>query len=235
MKKNDYEDDMEIPVLTDDIKSEVRNCNGEWINQSAKPIKNIKCYIDNQLVNTVRDIQDCVERKLGGSNEFGGYVKWHWQSDGSIKVDDIMIPKQVVGGATVDFRSPANPEYTGVFHKHPNGCRSFSGTDDNYINANNDLSILFEGGNFITGIVNIPLPDTNIRFQTHVTIIEVRKGRKDLDVSMIESASSFREKIRTPFVETVRTPPPSLASLGTDTLKLPPQMVWGCQDDEFPF
>ena len=212
-------DELELPVFTSDKQSKITRCNnGEWINQSNKPKKTIKCYVSATIVERVRDIQHSVDRKFGSSNEFGGFVKWHWDEDGDIIVDDFMIPQQVVGGATVDFRSPPTPGYTGVFHKHPDGCCGFSGVDDTYINSNNDLSILFVNGTFRTGIVNIDIPDSNARFQTTVTIVIGNKNRNEVDVSMVLAASNFRGNIavgRRGFQEQVKIPSQSLPSIGT--------------------
>lgn len=233
MSSENLDDDFELPTLTGEGGCDVISRNGEFINNSSKPIRSIKCLIDEEIVNRVRDLQAAVERKLRGSNEFGGYVKWHWDEKGNVVVDDFMIPKQTVGGATVDFHSPADPEYTGVFHKHPNGCKSFSGTDDTYINSNNDLSILFEGGNFITGIVNIPLPDSSARLQVKLNIVQFHRTRKEVDVSMIDScASSFR--VPAGFTETVRMPPASLPSLSKGAGSLEDFMS-DDEDDALPF
>ena len=207
----EQDEEMDLPTLTGgDKPCKAVNRNGEWHNQNSRPIHRIDCLINEEIVNRVRDLQSCVERKLGGSNEFGGYVKWHW-NEGKVIIDDFQIPQQVVGGATVDFRSPADPEYTGVFHKHPTGCKNFSGVDDTYINANHDLSILFEGGNFITGIVNIPLPDGSARYQVKLNIVQYHVTRKEVDVSMISAhtPSDFRGG----FTETVRRPTSSLPGL----------------------
>lgn len=209
MKMSDLEDDMEIPEFQGSSDN-VTFRNGEWVNHAAKPLKNIKCIIDYSIVERVRDFEYCVNRKLGGSNEFGGYVKWHWDN-GNIIVDDFMIPEQVVGGSTVDFRSEATPGYTGVFHKHPTGCKMFSGTDDNYINANHDLSILFEGGTFILGVVNIDLPG-NMRFQTKVDIvIQKHENRNEVNVDMISGhMQTLFQHHKSPFQEVVRRPSPNL-------------------------
>ena len=188
MQQNDF-DDMDIPELENsDINGNItHNRRGEWINSESKPLKQIDCYISRDILERVRDLQYSIDRKFKVSNEFGGYLKWHWQ-EGCVVIDDFMIPQQVVGGATVDFKSEAPADYTGVFHKHPTGCKSFSGVDDTYINSNNAVSILFEGGTFVTGIVNIDIPG-GYRFQTKLRIcIEQRHDqRKDVDISMIHA------------------------------------------------
>ena len=199
MTDNDF-DDMNIPELdvSQDDQKIVANKNGEWRNLSSKPLKSICCHISREILERVRDLQYCIDKKFNMSNEFGGYLKWHWQ-DGAVVIDDLMIPQQVVGGATVDFKSQPPEDYTGVFHKHPTGCKSFSGVDDNYINANNTISILFEGGTFVTGIINIDIPG-GYRYQTtlRICIESKQETRKDVDVSMI---SAHRHQFRSPFEE----------------------------------
>lgn len=210
------EDDMEVPEFNGSSDQVEHRANGEWQNKTAKPIKSIKCIIDYNIVLKVRDFEYCVNKKLGGSNEFGGYVKWHWDNMGNVVIDDFNIPPQVVGGATVEFKEQAPEGYTGVFHKHPTGCTSFSGTDDNYINANHDVSILFHNGTFITGIVNIPIPGSDgIRFQTTLSIqIQKHEVRNEVNVDMVEAARMKLPQnggrfpgIRRPFQEQVRTSP----------------------------
>lgn len=233
MEINENED-LEIPEF-EGSSDQIEHVNGEWTNKTAKPIKRIKCIIDESIVLRVRDFEYCVNRKLHGSNEFGGYVKWHWDDRGNIIVDDFMVPKQIVGGATVDFREEPTPGYTGVFHKHPTGCTSFSGTDDKYINANNDLSILFHNGTFITGIVNIVIPGTNgIRFQTTLDIVIQRhEVRNDVNVDMIEGRPVLPPKFfrgsRRGFQEQVRSPSPLLPGFGEGFEPIQPESL---DDDE---
>lgn len=206
-------EELDIPTFDNEIEDDITSHNGEWVNHTSKPLKKIKCIIDYSIVEKVRDLQYCVDKKFATSNEFGGYVKWHWDNKGNVVVDDFMIPEQVVGGATVDFKSEATPGYTGVFHKHPNGIKSFSSVDDNYINSNHDLSILFEGGNFVTGIINIPLPN-GMRYQTTLQIVvNKHELRKEVNVDMISchnQRNMFRQG-KSAFQEQVRIAPPHLS------------------------
>jgi len=58
-------------------------------------------------------------------------------------VNDFMIPKQVVNSVNVkDIVSPIGKQYVGVIHSHHHMMNSFSGTDHEFINQNNDISIL---------------------------------------------------------------------------------------------
>ncbi len=56
-------------------------------------------------------------------------------------LDDIVVPEQVVGGASVDdIKALGN--YNTVVHKHPGNATGFSGTDEQYINSNHDFSVV---------------------------------------------------------------------------------------------
>ena len=58
-------------------------------------------------------------------------------------VKDFMIPKQTVSSVVVkDISSPIGKQYVGVIHSHHHMMNSFSGTDHEFINQNNDISIL---------------------------------------------------------------------------------------------
>ncbi len=63
---------------------------------------------------------------------------------------------------SIDFDED-EPSFNGVIHRHPTGCNTFSGTDDQYINSNFEFSILYEGGKFVTGIVNTNIAGARIQ------------------------------------------------------------------------
>lgn len=196
MKRHDEE--MDIPIFGGNGQEDITcDGNGGWYDYKNKPIKQIKCIINDGLLLSVRKLQDDVNLKIGSSVEFGGFVKWHWYNDDVIVVDDIMIPVQYVGGATIDFESAPPSGYNGVFHKHPTGVKHFSGTDDRYINSNHDISLLFEGGNFITGIINLPLTNGK-RYQAALAVVSEGGGKeKKLSVDNIHPL------MRKPFTERV--------------------------------
>ena len=68
------------------------------------------------------------------------------------------IPEQEVTGASVDVDESVSTEYRVVIHKHPSGVDSFSSTDDEYINANNDVSLLWLDGKFVDAVVRVRVP-----------------------------------------------------------------------------
>lgn len=91
--------------------------------------------------------------------EFSICVKTTFDEDrGYYRPDeqDIFIPEQHVSAAHIDYLED-DPSYNTVFHKHPNGCRQFSGTDRDYINGNFRFSILWVDNKFAVAIANIRL------------------------------------------------------------------------------
>jgi len=69
--------------------------------------------------------------------------------DGNIVTvaDDFCVPRQRTSAGSVDvLESTSCAGYNAVAHLHPRGVTDFSGTDWTYINANNDVSVLLEGG-----------------------------------------------------------------------------------------
>jgi len=77
------------------------------------------------------------------------------------------LPSQEVTGASIkfiDYRSDTEV-FNSVVHRHPHGCRHFSGVDNEYVNKDFDVSFLFlQGGELPSGIINIKIaPNTFIR------------------------------------------------------------------------
>ena len=95
------------------------------------------------------------------SLEYGVYLKGTWNPDTATVVvsDDYYIPEQEVTAATIRFvEEPPGPEWNVVIHRHPPGCRKFSGVDRSSINEEFLASILFlPPWEFPDAIVNVPL------------------------------------------------------------------------------
>ncbi len=77
------------------------------------------------------------------------------------------IPLQEVGGASVDYDQDNLLELTQqgfntVIHSHPPGCKSFSATDMETINAHFDCSILFNSGEFIQACIPVRMSEDTI-------------------------------------------------------------------------
>ena len=107
--------------------------------------------VPQSLVDVMRSIDNAVV----GSVEFSIYVKADTSDIECIRIsEDFYIPKQLVSGASVDYNEPPMDGFNAVIHKHPRGVRSFSGTDDEYINQNFTVSILWCDGEFVDATVN---------------------------------------------------------------------------------
>jgi len=74
-------------------------------------------------------------------------------------VGDPMVPRQTVTTASVDVNDAVPAEYNVVAHCHPMDYNDFSGTDDRYINANNDISLLYRPGKgFVKAVARQKMP-----------------------------------------------------------------------------
>jgi len=155
----DDEDLMEAESVnvTSDKKFDPKSIEvGEYINKDIVPVKRIKCIIPSKLLDSIREIEIGVNKKFGSSNEFSIFIHGDYDPNGYLVVsEDFYIPKQVVSGASVQYNEEPEPHYNGCLHKHPDGCTSFSGTDEKYINSNFDFSLLYVQQKISKGIINI--------------------------------------------------------------------------------
>jgi hypothetical protein len=72
------------------------------------------------------------------------------------------MPKQNVTAASIAFDEYASDKqiYNAACHRHPSGCRSFSGTDWEYVNKDFDVSFIFlDGGQTPDGVITIKIAD----------------------------------------------------------------------------
>lgn len=69
--------------------------------------------------------------------------------------EEFYIPKQIVSHSNIEYQ-PDEYKFNTVIHRHPDGCNSFSSTDQNYINQNFELSILYtKCDGFVAGQYNL--------------------------------------------------------------------------------
>jgi len=69
--------------------------------------------------------------------------------------EEFYIPKQIVSHSNIEYQ-PDEYKFNTVIHRHPDGCNSFSSTDQNYINQNFELSILYtKRDGFVAGQYNL--------------------------------------------------------------------------------
>ena len=115
---------------------------------------------------------------------------------GIFKMTNIIIPKQIVTTATIDFVD--NIHCAGVLHKHPKGVTTFSHTDDTYININHDFSILLEAGEIRTAVGRIRTPCNHV-LKTDVKV--------EIEVSDIEEHAELIAHAKTMITEPAYTYP----------------------------
>lgn len=90
-------------------------------------------------------------------------------------VSDMIIPKQSVSTANVFvIERPVDENIIGVIHSHHGMGAFFSGTDDSYINMNNDMSIVVAHNGY-KAIVKWKTPCGHICFIDATVNIEVEK------------------------------------------------------------
>ena len=96
-------------------------------------------------------------KKYDPYTEYMLYARANVNGDVVVVEPDFCVPKQRASVARVENLGGCD-DYNTVVHKHPSGVQHFSGTDDTYINANNDVSILLEGGKIAEVVVKRRLP-----------------------------------------------------------------------------
>jgi len=140
-----------------------------WSNPKLAKIEKVQAIIPVSLVFVMRQIEKEVP-----SVEFGIYL--HGEFNGAtLKIsEDYLIPKQKVSMASIDFEEDGHENgctrWNGVAHKHPTGCKSFSGTDDDSINGNHQFSLLYENGDFANGEVNLNVQEMQGRIRLPLAI-----------------------------------------------------------------
>lgn len=113
--------------------------------------------------------------------------------------EEFYIPKQEVSASYVKYL-PDTYEYNVVIHRHPDGFDDFSGTDNNYINQNFELSLLYtKRDGFVNGVYNLKLNDYLIPIPVKVYI---DYGIEDLDLSNIQKPEPVR------LIETIKPAEP---------------------------
>lgn len=69
--------------------------------------------------------------------------------------EEFYIPKQIVSHSNIEYQ-PDEYKFNTVIHRHPDGCNSFSSTDQSFINQNFELSILYtKRDGFVAGQYNL--------------------------------------------------------------------------------
>jgi hypothetical protein len=142
---------------------------GVWINQKRVPIQiPIDCHVPHKIQIVMRSIEHLMVNTGMGSLEFGIFLSGKLSDDGKLVLtEDFYVPQQKVSGAAIDFEEePPEAKYNGVIHRHPNGCKGFSGTDSTFINRNFDFSLLYVDNDITTGILNLTIGE--LRYQVQI-------------------------------------------------------------------
>jgi len=143
-----------------------------WTNESVRIVKSIDCYVPKYISNIMKALNKKFE-----STEFSifGMIDFN-KNENQFELDSVYyIPKQKVSGASVDYLEDAPEGYNLVIHKHPRGCRSFSSTDNEYINQNFDYSLLWEGNKFVSGQVRL-----NTKFGMMSLSLDIHEEEEEL-------------------------------------------------------
>jgi len=128
----------------------VSQSNKGWINHDVTAIKyvhvSVNSVISKAMMGLYTEFPD-VEFSIFGIS------KWVEKEKIVVMEDEFYIPNQKVTTASVDYDHNDCPEkYNTVIHKHPDGCMSFSGTDEEFINANFDYTLLWVNRKFHIGL-----------------------------------------------------------------------------------
>lgn len=147
-----------------------------WVNTLKDPINlPIICRVPQKVLIMMRSVERLMINDPGmGTQEFGVFLSGSFTSAGHLVLtEDFYIPSQKVSTATIDFTEepPDMKKYNGVIHRHPAGCKNFSGTDTQNINKNFEFSLLYEGNEIITGIWNLEFGEQRIQLPLKIEIM----------------------------------------------------------------
>lgn len=93
------------------------------------------------------------------------------------------IPRQRVTSGSIDYL-PDEYSHSVVIHRHPNGLNSFSRTDQEFINQNFELSLLYTAEEyFVNGLFNLKHEDAIIPIPVRPVI---DYGIEEIDISNID-------------------------------------------------
>lgn len=104
-------------------------------------------------------------------------------SDTIILSEDYYIPKQRVSSVSIDYL-PDLYDHSVIIHRHPANLNSFSKTDQDFINQNFELSLLYTAEEyFVNGIYNLKYEDAIIPIPVKPLI---DYGLEEIDMANIE-------------------------------------------------
>ncbi len=141
----------------------------------------LKVIVPSVIVSVLRTIEDEI-----GNVEFSIVSKIESISNKIIRIAPLYaIPKQIVTTGSVEYCE--NIEGCNVvIHKHPPGLKSFSSIDDEYINCNFDLSLLYVDKTIKLANFRIVDKDLIILIETKNIDIELPKLKRVKGIDKIE-------------------------------------------------
>ncbi len=166
----------------DNSSSDVWETKIDTIKECSKAPKEFKVYI-NLLANVkIKELM-----KIFPSTEWLGYLVGEKGNDYFI-VKDLLIPKQTVTSASVDnidYTVPEGVTIIGVIHSHHHMSIGFSGTDDEWINQNHNLSVLVSHNGM----------KANVRFKTPCGGYYVLEGKIIANYNIEWNKEAFKKEI----------------------------------------
>lgn len=164
-----------------------------WKNTGAEIVKRLTCYVPKSIHNVVRSANTALPR-----DEFSFLLKCEidWE-EGIVDVsEEWYFPEQVVSAASVNYKEDA-AGFNGVMHKHPGKMKTFSTTDDKWINQNFEVSILWIDDEFCNGRINIPTPAGRVQLPLDVVVAPDFEVMEDVVKVVKEKASKPKPVVAT--------------------------------------
>lgn len=142
-----------------------------------KVIKEIKVKVPLEILALLMFLEERF------NTEFAVVCKMDWIADDTVRIHSPYIPEQEVTHGSVELKEVIlRKDYPVIIHSHPKGIKSFSGTDDEFINQNFDLSLVYNDRKFTDAVINIPIKEgVYLQFDKVKVHIEV-----DIDDSILK-------------------------------------------------
>lgn len=169
-------------INTDEVKAKLKQKKekSEAWESGIKILKRMQVVIPLKLLLVCNQIADKVNE-----DEFSIVTNIAGKDDIEITLsEEFYIPKQIVSHSSIEYQ-PDEYKFNCVIHRHPDGCNSFSSTDQQFINQNFELSILYtKRDGFVAGQYNLK-HENGYLIQLPVEIY-VDYGIEEIDISNIQ-------------------------------------------------
>jgi len=182
------------PITEADLEGKVWKSENKFVDKCSLCDGDYLIKIPREIWRKIRTLL----QKMG-DDEFIVYLPYQ-RNGNEFRVEDIIVPQQEVSSASV---KPSNPPtgQVGVLHSHGvNSSAFFSSTDEEFLNQNNDFSIVI-GGNEIKAKVRVKVPcDKFVKLEAKVEIEE------ELDESFWDRVKDLIKKERGVVIATSECP-----------------------------